>query len=127
RTFGNAFIHPRNSARWGWKSDYVSILKSRLPRRKVPLFFLAVWFYREKGWKETVRRRDVTTAFIREYGLTNDELECLFDREVDSRLSDSEAFAPTPTRWQEIQAGYGRPPDVKPERGSALVFLETTG
>jgi len=30
-------------------------------------------------------------------------------------------------RWQELQAVYGRPPDIKPERGGALVYLETEG
>ena len=127
RTFGSAFIHARNSARWGWKPDYVQILSARLPRRRcIPLFHLATWFYRERGWKETVRRRDIVSAFVREYHISDEERSALFDDEIESRLSEAEAFALAPVRWQEIQAAYGRPPDVKPERGGALVFLETS-
>jgi hypothetical protein len=33
RTFGNAFIHERDTEVWGWKPNYVEILKSLLRKR----------------------------------------------------------------------------------------------
>jgi AAA domain, putative AbiEii toxin, Type IV TA system len=125
RTFGDAFIHPRNSARWGWKIGYEEILASILRGRKLPLFCLAAWIYREKGWKEAVRRTDIVLRFVKQYTISKIERSLLFESEVESSLSEAEAFSPTPVRWQELQASFGRPPDVKPERGGALVFLET--
>src|SRR5262245_46067501 len=42
RTFPNAFLHERNSRVWGWAPNYVSILASKLPKKKkIPAFHLA--------------------------------------------------------------------------------------
>lgn len=128
RSFGAAFIHPRNSAKWGWDDAYVPVLASRLPRRyKLPLFHLAAWLYRERAWKDSTNRNTVIAEFIREYRISNAERDALFDIEIESTLSDAQAFAPLPIRWQDLQAAYSRPPDVKPERGGALAYLETNG
>ena len=127
RTFGRAFNHPRNSARWGWVENYVDVLADRLPRRKIPLFHLAAWFYREKPWPDSIPRSRLVSEFISEYHISRDERDALFETDIATSLTEREAFAAAPVRWQELQAIYGRPPDVTPERGGALAYLETNG
>ena len=128
QTFGPAFIHIKNSSSWGWKPDYIEVLKSKLPSgRKLPAFHLAVWLYREMPWKETTNKSEVVKYFTDKFRISSQETKGIFSTDVDSDLADSETFASVPVRWQQIQAGFERAPDAKPERGGALVFLETAG
>lgn len=122
-----AFIHDTNDNTWGWTLDYVQRLGKVLPsHKKVPLYDVAVWFYRERGWPEDARRADVVNDIINEYHLTGEELAGLFDVRIDSQLSEEQAFQAAPVKWHQILEGSSVPKDVPPENSGILTFLEAS-
>ena len=128
QSFSDALLHEWNENLWGWTEDYVQHLVNKLPgrSRKVPLFHLAVWLYKYEEWDDDIRRSAIVGRMIRDYRLTPDELNDLFEESVYSELSEEEAFQSTRVQWHEILAPYERPPDVPPENGGVLKYLETT-
>jgi hypothetical protein len=123
-----AFLHDKNDNTWGFASNYVEALREKLPRgRKVPLFQLAAWMYRDRTWKDETNRSDIVRKFVSEYHLTPKELENLFERQVISKLTEEQAFQPLPTKWHEILSAYSPPQDAPPEESGILQFLELEG
>lgn len=123
-----AFLHERKTDLWGWHPDYVNFLASILPRGlRVPLFHLSVWVFREKQWAEKYSREDILNEFINEFNITKDEIDKLFSIEIETNLEEQEAFKASPVKWREIASDYPRPPDVGPEKGGILSYLEMAG
>ena len=121
----DAFLHDRNENTWGWAKDYVKALAKKLPRgKKVPLFHMAVWFYKQEGWPDSTTQMDVLSRLIKEYRITDDELDLLFDTSISSDIPESEAFQSFPVQWTEILSGITPPDDVPPESSGVLTFLE---
>lgn len=119
------FLHDRNENTWGWSPGYVRALAKKLPRgMRVPLFYVAVWLYRDKAWPDETTQQGVVAKIIADYGLTEEELACLFACETDSDLSDEECFQQVPAKWHQILELYSSPEDVSPEPGGILRFLE---
>lgn len=87
QTFGTAFLHERNTRVWGWVTDYVSVLTSRLPqKKKIPAFHLAVWLYKDKDWPENYLFSNVVDFFTRDFHVTAEETQALFDMTSPSEL-----------------------------------------
>ena len=125
RGVADAFLHDRDDYTWGWSNGYVDALKRKLPRNiKLPLFHMAVWLYKYSEWENGAKRSDVVRRLIREYGITDAEIEPLFDTSVDSALSERDAFQDTPAKWHEILEGFSSPEDVPPESSGVLTYLE---
>ena len=75
RTFGDAFIHEKNTDLWGWKQDYVQTLRAHLHRqrsRPIPAFHLAVWLYRERDWPHHTTAEDIVGTFFEEFNVNED-------------------------------------------------------
>lgn len=123
-----AFLHDKNDNTWGFAPNYIKALREKLPRgRKVPLFHLAAWIYRDRGWDDNATRALLVRRFISEYHLTGDELKQLFEPEVISSLTEEQAFEPLPAKWYQILAPYSPPEDAPPEESGILQFLELEG
>jgi len=130
RNLKGAFIHDRNKNTWGFSNKYIEELKQVLPERgkeKVPLFHLAAWIYREKGWEDRASRNDVINAFVKEFNISDAEMSELFDSDIRSDIGEDDAFQELPVRWHEVLEGYGKPPDVQPEHSGILFYLEASG
>lgn len=114
RTFGDAFLHEKNTDIWGWKSDYVNVLKSH---RKNPIsaFDLAVWLYRQQDWGETPSAEHVTRTFLEEFAITPEEQSQIFDTSVGSELPLHDVFQSNRVTWDELRAVTGAPPDASQE------------
>ena len=127
QTFRDAVLHDKNDNTWGWADDYVGQLKTQLPRGeiRIPLFHLAVWFYRDEPWKDKAGRSDLVERFVTDYGLTKDELGQLFESEIVSDLTKEQAFQQLPVKWHEIASRFSLPKDVPPEASGILTYLET--
>ncbi len=127
QTFRDALLHERNANAWGWREDYIQQLAAKLPRRglRIPLFDLAVWLYKYRKWEDGIRRADVVTRIITEYGLTVEEIGHLFQTDIISELSEEQAFQELPVRWHEILAPFSQPKDVPAEASGILTYLET--
>jgi len=127
QTFGNAFIHERNSRIWGWSQQYVDLLEAKLPRKKkIPAFHLAVWIYKDKDWDENASLSDVVNFFIDDFKITEEERKALFDVSVPKALN-AEIFQKMRPTWYELRPYLPHPPDAKPDQGGTLAYLETRG
>ena len=128
QTFRDAVLHRPNQNVWGWSGDYIHKLEERLIKhQKLPLFHLAAWIYQRSALPEGDTRESISQRFIHEFNLTADEITALFDRRIDSELSEERAFEGMPARWQQVLAGCQLPQDVPPEQGGTLQLLELSG
>lgn len=117
RTFGDAFLHPCNSRTWGWSSDYVERLQSRLHKgKKVPAFDLSVWLFRDSDWPQETDAAKVIAKFISDYSITPDEQQALFDYSLPREPKRYGLFQAHESDWSEIRSfapapsGRGNPP-----------------
>lgn len=128
QTFGRTFIHELKSHVWGWAPSYVSLLVSRLPKRKkIPTFHLAVWLYQHKDWPENSSFTDIINFFIKDFQVTAEEIEALFDTSPPSTLSFVRVFQAGKASWYELQPHIPQAPDSEPEQGGTLAYLEIRG
>lgn len=127
QTFRDALLHERNDNTWGWTEDYVRQLADKLPRRgvRIPLFHLAVWLYKYRAWEDGIHRAEIIRHIIAEYGLTQEELDNLFQTDIVSDLDEEQAFQELPVKWHEILAPFSQPKDVPAEASGILTYLET--
>jgi hypothetical protein len=122
------FIHLKNSASWGFSQDYVDALSEKLPKKKkLPLFLIAAWFYRDVRFRDTITREEVVQQFIKEFNINKTELSKLFDSEITSSLSEEEAFCEIPFNVDGFLSNYSSPVDAPPEKSGFLRLLEAEG
>jgi hypothetical protein len=123
-TFKDAFIHEKKSKKWGWRESYVDFLAQILDRRLIPIFHLACWLYRDQAWDDTSIRDHVTQRLCSDFNLTQEEQEKLFLATVTTNIDESAAFQNVPVSWQEIESEFESPPDVGPDKGGILTYLD---
>jgi len=124
-----AFIHTRGTDLWGWSKDYVRVLRDKLDRDRagrVPLFWLAVWLFRERQWTAGTKPEHLVDALLKEFHITREEHSELFQTPVAAEASepllDEERY--TDERLLEIVEPA---PGAAPEEGGTLRFLELRG
>jgi hypothetical protein len=127
QTFGNAFIHPKKTKLWGWKSNYINILKNNLLNRLISVFHLAVWLYREKEWQSTSNAESIIQYFLSDFQINREEINELFDVCVAEEIEFNKLFREQKVSWEELQSVIGKPPDAPPEEGGTLAYLEIRG
>jgi hypothetical protein len=128
RQFRSAFNHPTGSRIWGWRENYIEILKSQLYRgRKIPVFHLAVWLYREREWSLETSVESIIESFLQDFLITREEKTELFDVSAPELKKSSQLFQEYKVTWEELRAFLGKPPDAVPEEGGTLTFLEIQG
>ncbi|MGH9853250.1 MAG: AAA family ATPase, partial [Blastocatellia bacterium] len=131
RTFGDAFIHDKDSNVWGWKTNYVEILEKEL-KIKIPMLDFAVWLYQEREWPEGTTARDIIKTFKDEFSISDEEERRLFDlpEPFPSLLEEEKLdFQPEKVTWRELREKLdpNPPPDFKPEEGGILRLLTIQG
>jgi hypothetical protein len=124
-----AFLHKRNSDLWGWKNDYVNVLRSKLDTdrtERIPAFWLAVWLYRERDWPTGTTAGSIVKHFLKEFRINDGEQSELFRTTVPDMVSDF--LLPEPYSDDHLlRSDVGQAPDAKPEEGGTLKFLEIDG
>lgn len=114
RTFGDAFLHAKNTDIWGWKSDYVNVLKSHR-KNLISAFDLAVWLYRQRDWGATPSVEEVSGTFMEEFAITPEERSEIFDTSVGNELPLHDVFQANRVTWDDLRAVTGAPPDASQE------------
>ncbi len=128
QTFASAFIHERGSRVWGWSSNYIEILKSKLVKGiPLPAFHLAVWLYMRNDWPTTTDPSQVIATFLRDFKIEPEEIDVLFDITVPSTLSIADFFQNSKPEWRDLSPLLPSPPDAQPDRGGSLTYLSTKG
>ncbi|NVO00156.1 MAG: AAA family ATPase [Geobacteraceae bacterium] len=128
QSFGKAFLHETNTRIWGWAPDYISILASKLPKnKKIPVFQLAVWLYKDKEWAENTKFSDIIDFFINDFHITLEEEVALFDISRPPDFKPELTFQQSKSSWNDLQNFLKQPPDAKQDQGGMLSYLETYG
>jgi len=128
RGFAEAFIHDKDTNIWGWQRDYVEKLRSQLYRKRpIPAFDLAVWLFRERDWPSGTMAKDIVKTFRKDFSITQDELQLLFDISIPDNLYPKLLFQDKRISWKELQTITGKPPDAPPEEGGTLTYLMLRG
>jgi hypothetical protein len=130
--FKDAFIHDMGSDLWGWKSNYVEILRANLSKNvppyrnsPIPAFYLAVWLYRERNWPANTAPEEVVTAFVTDFHI--DKELSLFDLSVPGNLYFYTLLQDEGVSWSELRKSIGSPPDTPTEEGGTLALLDIQG
>lgn len=122
--FSEALLHKKKDNLWGWSEDYLGFLANKLPStRRIPLEDIAVWFACSESFEEDSNLGKIVDDFVKNFNLTPQELETLFQTNVVCAESE-EIFSHRPPQWDELIDGYGLPPDVAPQGGAILQYLE---
>jgi AAA domain, putative AbiEii toxin, Type IV TA system len=131
--FREAFLHDSGSGSWGWKGNYVEVLRTNLAKNvppyrdhPIPAFYLAVWLYRERSWGPNASAEDILDTFRSEFLIDQSEF-VLFDFSIPSSLYPKPLFQSHPVSWEDLREFLGSPPDAKPDEGGTLALLETEG
>lgn len=131
--FREAFLHDSGSDRWGWKDNYVEVLKANLAKNvppyrdlPVPAFHLAVWLFREHNWTPDTNAQGILDLFRSEFLINKSEI-VLFDFSIPASLYPKPLFDDNPVTWEDLRGFLGSPHDAKPEEGGTLALLETEG
>lgn len=124
-----AFLHKRDTDLWGWAKDYVRILREKLQRDnkgRVPVFWLAVWLFRERSWPDDTAAGHLVEAFLKEFHITTEEQNEIFQKPMPGELSES-VFDEEPYSDDRLLEVIEPAPDATPEEGGTLKFLELHG
>jgi|SRR5579864_1312734 len=124
-----AFLHKRATDLWGWQSDYIKVLRSKMnidKTERIPALWLAVWLYRERDWPKATNGASIVRHFLREFQINDEEQEELFRTTVPDIAPDF--LIPEPyTDDQLLRSDIGQAPDAAPEEGGTLRYLDIAG
>jgi hypothetical protein len=122
QTFLPAFIH-KTTKTWGWADDYVDLLAKKLNKKYLPLFDLAVWFFKYNDFSENISSKDIIEKFNHCFCITDYEKEKLFSRINIIELPQIR-FQDKKIDWDDLSLVLQAPPDAPPSRGATLSYLE---
>ncbi len=130
RTFKAAFLHPKGTDRWGWKTDYVEELSRHLNKQqKIPAYHLAIWLYRERDWPQGITPEDVLKAFQNQFNFTDSEKTDLLDMSTPASISLQSLVSEAQFSWVTLtnRLNIPPPPDTPQEEGGTLSLLTLEG
>jgi hypothetical protein len=128
RTFLEVFIHPHGSSDWGFATDYVSRVNSKLRTVRqttpIPSLAMAIWLYKTSSLAESVTSKTLLADLYRDFHITDRERDVLFDSALDILdIPESEMFADEPLALSEVAAAFSAPPDAEMESGGTVAAL----
>lgn len=123
--FRHAFQHPATNE-WAWAPDYLFELSS-IQGKKIPVFHLAVWMFRNQHCPDEVEPDDIIKEFFIRFNISEAEQEALFDKTFEKHLIASPFLQEEPVTWKKLRELIGSPPDFPPDEGGGLENLTLTG
>lgn len=121
-TFGGAFFHPRGTQYWVWKSDYVAYLGDYVHDKKVSVFDLAVWLYRQEELPEDESPFFLIDKFLNSFNITEIELESIFN--ITSISTVKAPYSTKPLSDSDILSIIGYPTGAKAAPNGVISELE---
>ena len=128
QTFGDVFIHPRNSRRWGFIENHVGKISQIIEETGsglVPLLPIAIWLGKNESWEEDATQSSVINHFLTSYNITPREIRRLFDR-LAPRWRAEVLFAEEPPDLKALAYDFALPPDVPNEMEGRLAAIRLT-
>ena len=121
-TFGDCLIHEKKSSSWGWRYGYAKVLQKHLKKKRIPAYYLAAWLYRKQDWSAKITAKAICEYFFKEFHITPEEQELLFDTSANPPTPSLSDFPLTEPDLLDI---IGLPPGAEPGEGASLRYLET--
>jgi hypothetical protein len=123
--FAAAFLHDRDTDRWGWSALYIDVLRSKLDQDnsgRVPAFWLGAWLFRNRNWQDRTSPATIARTLLREFSITDREVEELFQ----TTPPDLPGTVLTPERFDDAQflQSFEPAPDAAPKEGGTLRLLQ---
>lgn len=115
KPFKEALIDEIDQKKWGWKNNYIKILKSCLSEydhQVISAFHLAVWLYREKEWSSETTAKDVVQNFKTDFLLNKQEINQLFDISIRQNINTNQLFQEKVVCWEELKGVIDEPLDI---------------
>lgn len=126
--FAAAFFHEKNTKLWGWTPNYVHVLRKKLTTDKsgrLPVFWLAVWLYRNDDFGESPMPSTLVERFLEEFHITDEERDELFRVSVPDL--ENELWGMLPYTDAMLMRVVEPPPDGKADESATLRKLEIRG
>jgi hypothetical protein len=124
--FHNAFQNPIANE-WAWASDYLSQLSSLQEGKKVPVFHLAVWMFRNQNWSNDAKPDDIIKEFFMRFNISEAEQGFLFDTKFETHLIATPLLQEEPITWKKLRELIGSPPDTPLDESGGLEKLTLIG
>ncbi|MDR0720567.1 MAG: ATP-binding protein [Treponema sp.] len=121
QAFLSAFVHDTKRM-WGWANNYVDYLAGKLKGHLLPIFDIAVWFFKYYNFSGGISSEDIIEKFVSHFYITNDEREKLFYQENKKLYPDIE-LQHKKIEWDDFSLILPAPPDDPPGRGATLSYL----
>lgn len=125
QTFGEVFIHERNTSDWGLASDYPYLLSARLNalgyETPCPLIALAIWVFKFRRWPTDASFDNIIEEMTSVFDLNDQDLSQLFFDDRDA--FNAPLFQDRPVSGEAIARLYSAPPDSPSQVGGALRSL----
>jgi len=113
---------------YGWNRNYVKTLQGILADEScLPAFYIAVWLYRTEEWTNSSTPQDIILKFKKQFRITEDEENFLFDMSLPKELSNNEIFCNKSLDWSDFKKIIGNYPRAPLEEGGLLKSLSLTG
>ena len=122
-----AFIHARNTDRWGWNVNYVQVLAAQLAQDQlpgIPAFWLAAWIYRHTDWSASSSAHDLEETLFADFHISSNERVALF---ITEKYPEEAIFVEDPYSDRRLLQIVKSAPDSSPEEGGTLRLLEMRG
>jgi len=128
QTFGDVFIHPRGSRKWGFDSSYLERMETVLKQAGfptcIPADALAVWLYKDVDLGDVSNFEDLVLLFFKEYNVTDAEARTVFSmRAMSGQLATEAAFVAEPLEMVSVARALPAPPDAEAEGGRTITSL----
>jgi AAA domain, putative AbiEii toxin, Type IV TA system len=125
-TFRKVFQHP-TANEWAWASNYLLLLSLLQVGKKVPVFHLAVWMFRNQNWSNDTKPDDIIRDFFLRFNISEAEQEALFDTTLEMDSISAPLLQEEPVTWKRLGELIGSPPDAPPDEGGGLENLTLIG
>lgn len=115
RSFDQTFMHPRNTKRWGFTSDYVDATRRKINElgyRAMSLLAIALWIGKEKAWATGATLDSIVNNFTEDYCITKDEQAKLFSLLREFDFPEQKLLVDEPPNLQAIAHEFSLPPDA---------------
>ena len=128
RTFGNVFLHDRGSPEWGFASDYLHQLRSKLRtlgHRRSPLAAIAIWMAKNMEYEQAKSLEQLVEGFLASYRITELERRALFSSTVPPSSAPPPLFQIGALDLRAVARRVAPPPDAEEPEGT-LTAIEVS-
>ena len=129
QTFKDAFIHPRNTRKWGFSDTYITKIRDRIreaPGHMAPsLAAMALWIGKDEAWESNTDIETIIWQFLDEFNILEEEIDDLFETST-SPPKRMDVLSAEALDLVGVAYDYALPPDAPSQTEGALTSIQLT-